>query len=347
MALDTDSNGFWSVAEKVIASATQFTQGLFGHSDFSPEEALIRTPGIDPRFIPRGPMNADNIDVSTLNELGRMGMKRGKRITAQSHPELYQAWQVLSARAGLKQAPQLILAESKTVNAVTLSPEEVVVTTSLLKLLNFRELNAVLGHELGHEASDHTRPRIVAMSVFGGAGLVIGNDIAHHGGIRWMIDAAKENPGRFKKMLLSAFGDGTRPYSLLGSVAAVAIGAGIGGIVANKVSVRPTELDADRKGALISGDPLGLISALNKLDESRGEKTLYQRFRAFKSGYPSHEARIENLRALAATMPSSSVVISDDEAIAPLTPGAPAAQIHQVAHIERVGTPVQVQGVTG
>ncbi len=256
-------------------------QGLFGHHDFSPEESLAGTPNIDPHLVPRVAMSNENIDVHLLNELGKLGLKRGKLITRESHPELIAGWNAMCARAGMVKAPQLILTENKAPNALTVSPEEVVVTTGLLKLLNLREVNAVLGHEIGHEVSNHKTPRIIATALFGGAGAIA----AHRLGLR--LGASRWSQG---SVLFRAFDE----------FLCLAVGAFVGGVVANNIAVRPTELEADAKGARISGDPEALISALQKLQGTQSGKSFLGALAQLRSGYPSTETRIEKLREIAA-----------------------------------------------
>lgn len=331
-------------AQSAITSLGESVKGLLGYghyNDFSPEEVLLKTPNIDPRFIAQAPMSNANLDVHTLQQLGSIGLKRGKEITAQSHPELYAAFAQMSARAGLKHPPQLILAESKTVNALTISPQEVCVTTGLLKLLNLREVNAVLGHELGHGSSDHTTPRIIATGVFAGIGAMLGDRLAYRGGPGSLIKHDVPNPSRLRQIATRVFGRGDRPLSWIDSAFSIAIGVGLGSIVANQVSVRPTELDADRKGAMISGDPEGLISALSKLESTRKSGPIGSFFAHLRSGYPSTETRIRHLRGVPQTMPAGteSVPVAQIEAV-PVAGVSPTALITGAALAERVGTPV-------
>jgi Zn-dependent protease with chaperone function len=284
-------------------------QGLFGHHDFSPEESLASTPNIDPHLVPRVAMSNENIDVHLLNELGKLGLKRGKLITRESHPELIVGWNAMCARAGMQKAPQLILTENKAPNALTVSPEEVVVTTGLLKMLNLREINAVLGHELGHEISNHKKPRIIATALFGGAGALAGHRLGLHlGASRWSKGS----------VLLRAFDE----------FVCLSIGAFLGGIVANNIAVRPTELDADAKGARISGDPEALISALQKLQAAHPTSAL-GKLAQIRSGYPSTETRIEKLREIAAQMqPQTAPVTTTAQPTLPTT-----QPTHAVSHI--------------
>lgn len=327
------------MAENLLSSLWERLQGAFSHHDFVSDAALAPAPGVDPRFLPRVPMSNAQLDVHILDQLGKMGYKRGKEITAATHPELYQAWTAMSQRAGLKQAPQLILAESNALNAAAITPEEVVVTTGLLKRLDFRELCAVLGHELGHESSNHTKPRAIAMSIFGGGGLLLGDRIAYKGGIGGHIAWENIKDGRLKRFAHYMLGSEKKPLSLLGYVAYMTIGIGIGGVIANQISVRPTELEADHKGVAISGDPEALISALSKLEASNKRSSIGKFLAYTTSGYPSMPARIEKLRAYAATLPPQAPVASASATTTeqPLTP-TPTVQVSRVEANERLAT---------
>lgn len=339
------------MAGNAITSATGWVQGLFTTpTPFSPEESLLNAPGIDPRLKLRVPMSAEGIDVDTLAKLGRMGLKRGKLITAQSHPELYQAWEAMAQRAGLAQTPQLILAESKQINAFSVSPEEAVVTTGILKFLGLRETIAILGHEMAHTVSNHTTPRLIATGLFGITGAFLGNGLAHRGGFGALLDHTKPNPGFFKRAVTWLFGKGGSPESLLGSLAYIMMGIGTGSIVANQVAIRPTELDADRKGVMISGDPEAMISALTKLDQHERRMPAPLRWLAYlAAGYPSIKTRIARIREVAAQMPLQPVVAvaAPMEIAGPAVVGTEVSNAqpgHHVGNIApektRLGTPV-------
>lgn len=272
----------WS--SHALTSATDWVLSLVGMHQFTPEESLSDAKNVDPRLVPKVHMQSGDIDANLLLELSKLGMKHGKLVSAESHPELMQAWQVMSHRAGLAKTPQLIIVDSKTINAMTVSPEEVVMTTGLLKKLDFRQTCAVLGHELGHAVSDHKRPRIAATVLFGGAGVYAGYKLWDTLGVRrWT-----------KKSNLLAAAD---------EFIFMSLGFSFGSMLGNQISVRPTELQADLKGAAISGDPEGLISALQALEAGRKHSPLRTMIGYLHSGYPTTEQRIANLRKVASHMP--------------------------------------------
>jgi heat shock protein HtpX len=331
-------------AENMLSSAWAAVQGLLGGFNFSPEEALANTPNIDPHFIAKAPMNNDNLDVHVLNQLGSIGLKRGKEITAQSHPELYHAWAVMSARAGLKQVPQLILAESKTINALTVSPQEVVVTTGLLKTLNLREVRAVLGHELGHASSDHTTPCVMANIGLTGGGVLAGSYLSRTGVPPAVADALAAKPTLGQRIEKSLFGRVSQPASFAKEVVYGAALGYVGSIAAHHVAYRPTEYDADRKGAQISGDPEGLIMALTKLQDSHKSGPLMRLFHDATASHPPIPHRISRLREMEKTMPpvAAQETLDQPEPVNTMVTqaDAPTAQITHVTQALRVGTPV-------
>lgn len=354
MSVMPTSSSFVLRAQELLSSAWSSVQGLFGHQDYSPEASLAATKGLDRFFVPRAPMSNANLDVGTLNQLSRMGLRRSKEITPETHPELCAVWAAECRRAGLAQVPQLIVSESPSINAMAISPDEVMMTTGIMKLLNFRELTAVLGHEAAHVASNHTTPRIAATAVFSGGAALLGNWFSNRGGPGRLVKDASEivNPSRLRKVFNFFYGIGDRPASIMATSLYISAAAGTGAIIANQASIRPTELDADRKSVAISGDAEGLISALSKLN-ARGEKTLMQHFRHLRSGYPTIEHRIERLREIGASMPHIEPVIKDvQRQAAGLDPAAPApsapqpgpaAQVHDVALAARVGEALPAQ----
>lgn len=332
MALDPSSTSLRLMASEAFDDFTQWVQGWLNPGQSVVAEPLSEIQGIDPRFMPRVPMRADAIDVHTLAILGARGFKHGKLITGETHPELFRAWEELNRRAGLKKPPQLILTESDVPNAVSLNTGEVMITTGLLKLCDFREVLAVLSHELGHKTSEHVKPRMQAHWLLGGLGMLAGNYFGHWGGVGKLIDHATPNPGMIRRALSWVSDVGVKPSSLFATQVYMGIGAAIGAITANHLTVRPTELEADRKGARISGDPQALISELRKFEKVEAEHPVRTAHAYVYSGYPSITKRVQELEKIATeTTPN------------PVQADAPANQVHAVdAEQTRVGAPVVV-----
>ncbi len=293
---------------------------------------LLTASNIDPHFIPRVPMRADTIDAGLLTKLAAKSMKHGKEITAETHPEFYAAWVELSKRAGLVPPPQLILAESNVVNALTMTKQEVVITTGMIRTLNMRELTAVLGHELGHVTSKRKFPDLDNLKLLSVPLAVAGGIFAYSGGFAQLLKSDAANANALQKAanwlvekrnpLMTALG------CILYAAAGAAIGTGMaiaGKIAVKQVLVRPSELEADHNGALISGDPEGLISALGKLEAARSPRPIDNYIKWLKSGYPSAQHRIEKLRQLEQTMPLMARAADNTVEIPPIVPQPPFA----------------------
>lgn len=347
MALVSDSSLLALNVNAALAKAQRWVGGFFAPAPHSPEASLLEGTLRDPRLAPRVPMQNGEVDIGALSQLSSIGMKRGKLVTDASHPELMEGWRAMAKRAGLSSAPQLIIVDSPSFNAVTLSSnQEIAITSSLLKILDLRETLAVLGHELGHASSDHMKPRLIANLVAGGTGLAVAHQfigkrgafggvldktIGRIGAGEWLLDKVYSRNGG------QAMGFFTGLMTYLGfSMASTLVG--------KQFSVLPTELDADAKGAVISGDPKGLALALGTLRDHLPKSKFKMVIGRMFSGYPSFETRIARLEAMGSN-PSAEVAINVSAPVplanepAPAMP-APKMAISQVALAERVGTPV-------
>jgi heat shock protein HtpX len=164
------------------------------------------------------------------------------------HPELYRLVRELS-KDGRLPVPRLYLSPAEQPNsfAVGRGPRSAAIccTEGLLETLDEAELRGVLGHELAHVSGRD----VLASTVSAGLATVITFPAAA------LARFGRPGLGGLERLLLLVFGP----------VAAVMV----------RLAVSPErEYRADASGALLTGDPLALASALRKADAGAADLPL-------------------------------------------------------------------------
>ncbi len=176
-------------------------------------------------------------------------MAGAREVSQAEAPELHDMVARLARAAGLPK-PRVAVVESDAPNAFATGRNAqnglVAVTTGILRLLDRRELAAVLSHELGHIRNRDILVSAVAATVAGAITMIaqLGQFALFFGG----SDDEEDSGGGLLGGLLMLF---------LAPLAATVIQLAIS---------RSREHGADRTGAEVGGDPEALASALEKLE---------------------------------------------------------------------------------
>lgn len=169
-----------------------------------------------------------------------LSMAGAKEVSLQEAPELHRIVEDVARAAGVPK-PRVFIIQNESPNAFATGrdPNHAVVaaTTGILRILDERELRAVIGHEIGHVKNRDILTSSIAATVAGA--------ISYLG------------------MMAFWFGGRSRDNAIAGLVAAIF--APIAAMMLQMALSRTREFQADRSGAEYVHDPDALASALAKL----------------------------------------------------------------------------------
>lgn len=175
-----------------------------------------------------------------------LSMNGAKEIQKNDNPRLYRIVENLSITNGMPM-PKVYIVDDPAPNAFATGRDpqhaHVAATSGILELMDDRELEAVMAHEMGHVQNYDIRVMMIVFGLVSAIGLIA--DVLSR--MFWFSDSENRNP----------------IFLVVGIVAAL-----ISPIVAMLVQAaisRQREYLADATGAMTTRDPEGLASALEKL----------------------------------------------------------------------------------
>ena len=176
-----------------------------------------------------------------------LSMYGAREVGQKDAPELWNIVERLATRAGLPM-PRVYIIDNPQPNAFATgrNPQNAAVaaTTGLLQTLDHEEVAGVMAHELAHVKSRDTLIMTITATLAGALGM-LANFAFFLGG------SHRQN----------------NPLGAIGTILVVIL-APIAAMLVQFAISRSREYEADRVGAEISGRPLWLASALEKLDRS-------------------------------------------------------------------------------
>jgi heat shock protein HtpX len=185
-----------------------------------------------------------NSDKVVLNMYG------AREVDRQSAPGFYGIVEQLAARAGLPM-PRVYIIESDQPNAFATGRDPqhaaVVASTGLLQMLSSEELAGVMAHELSHVKNRDTLIMTITAMLAGAIGMLAN--------LAFLFGHSRSSEGN------------SNPLGLVGTLLIMIVAPFAAMLVQMGIS-RSREYEADRSGAEISGRPLWLASALQKIEHA-------------------------------------------------------------------------------
>ncbi len=177
-----------------------------------------------------------------------LGLYGAREVDRASAPGLYGIVEQLADRAEIPM-PRVYVVEQDQPNAFATGRDPahaaVCVTSGLLRIVSHEELAGVLGHELGHIKHRDTLTMTITATIAGAIGML----------------------ANFA-FFLGAFGgrdERGNPLGIVGTIL-VALLAPVAATLVQLAISRSREYEADRAGAEVSGHPLWLAAALEKIE---------------------------------------------------------------------------------
>lgn len=181
-----------------------------------------------------------------------MSMTGAREIEKRDNPRLYRMVENLAITSGMPM-PKVYIIDDPAPNAFATGrdPKNAIVgaTTGLMDIMNDRELEAVMAHEMSHVRNYDIRVSMIAFGLVSAIGLL--SDIA----IRMLFFGGGDRRN-----------NNTHPIILIVGVVVIILAPLIAMLIQFAVS-RQREYLADASGSLLTRDPEGMAGALGKLQQ--------------------------------------------------------------------------------
>ncbi|MDX2775763.1 zinc metalloprotease HtpX [Streptomyces caniscabiei] len=178
-----------------------------------------------------------------------LAMTGAQEIQKRDNPRLYRIVENLTIATGMPM-PKVYVIDDPAPNAFATGrdPKHAVVaaTTGILEVMNDRELEAVMAHEISHVRNYDIRVSMITFGLVSAIGIL--SDIAMH---MFFFGGDRDN-------------ENSNPVAMIVGIVLIILAPIIATLVQLAVS-RQREYLADASGALATRDPEGLASALEKL----------------------------------------------------------------------------------
>jgi heat shock protein HtpX len=189
-----------------------------------------------------------NVSAYWFSDRIALAFAKARLVTEAEAPDLYRLVGELAQEANMPM-PRVYLIEQPAPNAFATGRDPqhavVAVTTGILEVASPRELKAVLAHELGHVRNRDTLVMAVVASIAGA--------------ISFLAQMAQWS------MWFGGRDDDEGGQNIIGAIVAIVL-LPIAALLIQLAISRSREFGADESGAALVRDPLGLASALRKLE---------------------------------------------------------------------------------
>ena len=176
-----------------------------------------------------------------------LSMHGAQEVDARTAPDLYRLVQDLAGRAGLPM-PRVYLMDNPQPNAFATGRDPdhaaVAVTTGLMNALSREEVAGVVAHELAHIKNRDTLIMTITATIAGAISM-----LAQFG------------------MFFTGNRDNNNGMGIIGTLAMVIL-APIAAMIVQMAISRTREYSADRLGAQIAGEPMWLVSGLQRIENA-------------------------------------------------------------------------------